>query len=88
MELFFYFFQAALLEAPKKNLHKANAEIANHIISYRMKEVWGEATTGGKAPIRTLRGHPGNYLHNYKVAVVFTLLNNDKQWYRRSPSFQ
>jgi hypothetical protein len=29
----------------KENLYKANTEITNHIIRYRMKDVWGEATT-------------------------------------------
>lgn len=29
----------------KDHLRKANAEVTNQIISYRMKEVWGEATT-------------------------------------------
>jgi len=29
----------------KDHLRKSNAEVTNHIIFYRMKEVWGEATT-------------------------------------------
>lgn len=46
----------------KENLRKANAEVANHIIRYRLKEVWGEATTACASDSKQLRALDQNLL--------------------------
>ncbi|MFD0769144.1 Tn3 family transposase [Bacillus sp. CGMCC 1.60114] len=46
----------------KDYLRKANAEVANHIISYRMREVWGEATTACASDSKHYRSWDQNLL--------------------------
>lgn len=53
----------------KDHLRKANAEVTNHIIHHRLKEVWGEATTACASDSK----HFGSYAQNLLTECILAI---------------
>ncbi len=67
----------------KDHLRKANAEVTNHIIHHRMKEVWGEATTACASDSKHFGSYDQNLLTEwhprYKRQGVMIYWHTDKK---------